>query len=67
MDTVLHSSVVPLPKPTELKLTDVKITDENVALNMMVSFLSIANKRGAFGIDESAKIWECVQMFNKPV
>ena len=73
MDTVLNSPdvpvpvPVPVPKPTELKLTDVKITDENVALNMMVSFLSIANKRGAFGIDESAKIWECVQMFNKPV
>jgi len=32
----------------------------------MVSFLSLANKRGAFGLDESAKIWECIRLFQKP-
>ena len=48
-----------------MKLVDVPITDESVALNVMVSFLSLANKRGVFGIDESAKIWECVKMFQK--
>jgi len=52
--------------PQEFKLVDVVISDENVALNVIVSFLSLANKRGAFGIDESAKIWECVKMFQKP-
>ena len=52
--------------PQELKLVDVVISDENTALNVMVSFLSLANKRGAFGIDESAKIWECIQRFQKP-
>ena len=50
----------------QVKLVDVKITDENVALNMMVSFLSLAQKRGVFSIDESAKIWECIQKFQKP-
>ena len=44
-------------------LTSVVITDENVALNVMVSFLNLAQKRGAFGLDESAKIWECIQKF----
>lgn len=57
----------PMPPPqTEVKLVEVPITDENIALNVMVSFLSLANKRGAFGLDESAKIWECIRMFQKP-
>ena len=54
------------PVQQEVKLVDVVISDENVALNVIVRFLSLANKRGAFGIDESAKIWECVKMFQKP-
>jgi hypothetical protein len=49
----------------EIRLADVPITDENTALNVMVSFLSLANKRGAFTLDESAKIWECIKMFQK--
>ena len=51
----------------EIKLVDVPVTDENVALNLMVSFLSLAQKRGSFGLDESAKIWECVRRFQKPM
>ena len=50
----------------EIKLVDVNIKDENVALNVMVSFLTLAHKRGAFSIDESAKIYECIKMFQKP-
>ena len=49
----------------EIKLVDVQINDENTALNVMVSFLSLAQKRGAFTFDESAKIWECIKMFQK--
>ena len=48
-----------------IKLTDVKVTDENVALNLLVSFISLAQKRGTFTIDESAKIWECISTFSK--
>ena len=47
----------------EVRLTDVEIVDETTALNVMVSFLNLAQKRGTFGIDESAKIWECVKKF----
>ena len=55
---------VPPPAPQqEQRLTDVKIVDENTALNVMVSFLNLAQKRGTFSIDESAKIWECIQKF----
>jgi hypothetical protein len=54
------------PKPQkEVKLVDIPINDENTALNMMVSFLSLAQKRGVFTFDESAKIWECIKVFQK--
>jgi len=49
----------------EVKLVDVPITNENVALNVMISFLNLAHRRGVFSIDESAKIWECVKKFHK--
>jgi len=48
---------------TEQRLVDVTITDENIALNVMVSFLNLAHKRGVFSLDESAKIWECINRF----
>ncbi len=60
-------SAVEEPTQTEVKLVDIQIADENTALNVMVGFLSLANKRGAFGLDESAKIWECIKMFQKQV
>ena len=41
------------------------ITDENTALNVMVTFLNLAQRRGIFTIDESAKIWECINKFQK--
>ena len=50
------------PEP-QVRLVDVPITSENTALNVMVGFLNIANRRGAFTIDESAKIWECIEKF----
>lgn len=46
-------------------LTEINVTNENEALNMMVSFLHIAQKRGTFNMQESAKIWECIKMFMK--
>jgi len=49
----------------EIRLIDVPVTNENVALNLMVGFLNTAHKRGAFTIDESAKIWECIQKFQR--
>jgi hypothetical protein len=52
-------------QPTQPSITDVNITDENTALNVMVSFLHLAQKRGAFNLQESAKVWECVKLFMK--
>ena len=47
-------------------LKDIPIENENVALNVLVGMLNIAQKRGAFNMEESSKAWECVQMFMKP-
>jgi hypothetical protein len=53
----------PQPQQKEIRLVDIPINDENVALNVMVGFLNVAHKRGVFTIDESAKIWECISKF----
>jgi len=49
----------------EIRLVDIEIINENVALNVLVSFLNLAQRRGVFTMDESAKIWECVKKFQK--
>ena len=48
------------------KVSDIKIDDQNNALNALVTFLNIAQRRGAFSMDESAKIWEAIQFFMPP-
>ena len=54
------------PQPQQHKLTSVTVDNDVVALNLLVQFLGLAQRRGAFTIDEAAKIWECVQKFQKP-
>jgi len=49
----------------EINLLDVEIKDENIALNVIVAFINAAQRKGAFSIPESAKIWECIQRFQK--
>ena len=52
-------------QPAQPDINSVEVRDENTALNLMVSFLHLAQKRGAFNLQESAKVWECVKMFMK--
>lgn len=52
-------------KVAEPKLTDMEVTNENMALNILVSFVHLAQRRGAFNIDEAAKIYECIKKFQK--
>ena len=51
------------PAQQEVRLTEVDVANENVALNVMVGFLNLSQRRGAFNMEESAKVWECVKMF----
>lgn len=50
-------------EPVKTRLVDVAVTNQNEALQLIVTFLNLAQKRGAFTLDESAKVWECVKMF----
>ena len=45
------------------KLIEIPITDENSALNILVGFIDVAQKRGIFNLEESHKIWECIKKF----
>ena len=63
---VQEQAPVKEPSTVQIKLVDVQVTDENIAFNLLVSFISLAHKRGVFTLDESAKIWECISKFNKP-
>ena len=50
---------------SQQRLVDVEIVDQNVALNVIVSFLNLAQRRGAYTMDESAKILECIKKFQE--
>ena len=49
----------------QVNILDVDITDENVALNLLVNFVNIAQKRGVYSLPEASKIWECIRKFQK--
>jgi hypothetical protein len=47
----------------QTRLVDVPLTTQQDALQLIVTFLNLAQKRGAYSLDESAKLWECIKMF----
>ena len=51
------------PSQEQVRLVDAVIHDQNVALNVIVGFIGVAQKRGCFALDESAMIFECIKMF----
>ena len=65
METDQSSTSPATDETPKMRLVDVEIENENIALNLLVSFVNVANKRGAFALEESAKIWECINKFNK--
>ena len=48
---------------TQTNLTQVTVDSQNTAFNLIVSFVGVAQRRGAFALDEAAKIFECIKMF----
>ena len=46
-----------------VNLDDIQVSSQDVALNLMAQFLEVAQKRGAFSMQEVAKIYECVRFF----
>ena len=54
------------PEQKQVPLSQIEIKDENIALNVMVAMLNMAQRRGAFSMEESAKTWECIKRFQRP-
>lgn len=53
----------PSGEKKQVRLVDISINTQQDALQLIVTFLNLAQKRGAFTLDESAKLWECIKMF----
>lgn len=63
MDTPSVAQDSSSPNKPQVRLVDVPVRDQNEALQVMVAFLNLAQRRGCYTIDESAKIFECVKLF----
>ena len=55
------------PAQPQVNLSEIKVDSENTALNLLVSFAALAQRRGAFNLEEAAKIFECVNVFRRNV
>ena len=53
-------------KDKKVDLLTIKVNSESVALNVLIGFIGIAQRRGVFAVNESAKIYEAIQFFMKP-
>jgi hypothetical protein len=53
----------PTGEKKSVRLVDVPLNSQQDALQLLVTFLNLAQKRGTFTLDESAKLWECIKMF----
>ena len=62
-----QSQSQPQPQPQELQqeipINKIPVTDQNIALQLLVAFVQLGHRRGAYNIEETAKIHECVEMF----
>ena len=58
---------IPAPQKEQTKLVNSIISDQHIALNVLVGFIGVAQRRGTFALDESAKIYECIKMFQGTV
>ena len=59
------TSSTPATEQQQVRLVDVPITDENSSINLLAAFLNLAQQRGAYSLDEAAKIFECLKIFDK--
>jgi hypothetical protein len=51
------------PNQDPLGLINAIVTDQNRALNILIGYIDVAQKRGAFKVNESSKIYECIKKF----
>lgn len=51
---------------TTTSVLDVNVDSDRVAVGIMAHMLDVANKRGAFSLDESGKIMEALKFLRAP-
>jgi hypothetical protein len=51
------------PSNQQLPISEVPVTNQNEALQMLVYFVNVAQKRGCYSLDEASKIYECIKIF----
>jgi len=56
------SEQVPQQVPQQ-QLDNLVISNQNEALNVIAQFLHLAQRRGAFTLPESSKVYECLRFF----
>ena len=47
----------------KIDLLEVEITNENIALNVLIGFIGLAQSRGCYALNESSKIFEAIKIF----
>jgi len=60
-----QASAAPEGEANRPLLVDIPVDSESTALNLLVGFLNVAQRRGTFNFKESAKIGQCIEMFVK--
>lgn len=50
------------PLPSNIPLEQIPIENVSTAVNLLYSYLERASKRGAFGLQESAKVMQCLSV-----
>ena len=63
--TSTSPSPASITEPPKKKVSDIVVTDANVAINVLAGFVTLAQQRGCFSIEESSKIWEAICMLEK--
>ena len=66
-ESATEQPVEQAPAQRQVSLTQIPVNTENDALNMLVAFLQVAQKRGAFSLEEAGKIMESVNVFQRNV
>ena len=51
------------PQNHQEMLVNMEIKTQNDALNCIIGYIGLAQRRGVFALDESAKLFECIKMF----
>ena len=53
----------PPPNSQLQNLLGANVTTPNAAFNVIIGFVGLAQGRGAYSLQEAAKIFECIKMF----